>query len=119
MTANVVVEGERADDVLAVPVEAVFRRDDGEIVYVKKPKPQEGETRARARRSLPPARPGTERRRPQPRTRATPGRSIFEERTVETGLSSISHTQILDGPVEGDEVALEDPTQPKKKENER
>ena len=36
MTANVVIKGERADKVLAVPIEAVFHRDDGEVVYVRK-----------------------------------------------------------------------------------
>ncbi len=36
-----------------------------------------------------------------------------------TGLSSISHTQVLEGLVAGEEVALEDPTKPKKKEEGR
>lgn len=34
MTANISIKGERAEGVLAVPVEAVFRRDDGDVVYV-------------------------------------------------------------------------------------
>src|SRR5437764_1158088 len=36
MTANIEVKGERKEKVLTVPVESVFQRDDGEIVYVKK-----------------------------------------------------------------------------------
>ncbi len=37
MTANIDVIGERRDKVLTVPVEALFRKDDKEIVYLKKP----------------------------------------------------------------------------------
>src|SRR5436305_1567605 len=36
MTANIELVGERKDKVLTVPGEAVFQRDEGEIVYVKK-----------------------------------------------------------------------------------
>src|SRR3954462_2070992 len=36
MTANIEVKGERKEKVLTVPVESVFQRDDGEIVFVKK-----------------------------------------------------------------------------------
>ena len=43
----------------------------------------------------------------------------FEERKVETMLASLSHMQITSGLAEGEEVALEDPTRPKKKENGR
>src|SRR5262249_12240437 len=37
MTANIDVLGERRDKVLTVPVEALFRKDDTEVVYLKKP----------------------------------------------------------------------------------
>src|SRR5439155_1223622 len=36
MTANIEVLGEKKDKVLTVPVESVFQRDEGEIVFVKK-----------------------------------------------------------------------------------
>src|SRR5688572_21786503 len=36
MTANIEVIGEKKEKVLSVPVESVFKRDDQEIVYVKK-----------------------------------------------------------------------------------
>src|SRR5438132_11789452 len=36
MTANIEMIGEKKEKVLAVPVESVFQRDEGEIVYVKK-----------------------------------------------------------------------------------
>src|SRR3954452_8566583 len=37
MTANIEVLGEKKDKVLTVPVESVFQRDEGEMVFVKKP----------------------------------------------------------------------------------
>jgi HlyD family secretion protein len=101
MTANVSIKGERADGALAVPVEAVFRRESGEIVYVRR---------------TPPASEGSK----APSPRATPDpkevwKQHFEERTVVSGLASIAHAEILEGLGEGEEVALEDPTRPKKK----
>jgi hypothetical protein len=61
---------------------------------------------------------------PKAEPKATPDprdawKQTFEERKVETGLSSMSHTQIVAGLKEGEEVALEDPTKPKKKEENR
>ena len=37
MTANLDVLGDRVTGVLTAPVEALFKRDDKEVVYVKKP----------------------------------------------------------------------------------
>jgi HlyD family secretion protein len=109
MTANVNIKGDRADHVLAVPIEAVFHRDDGEVVYVKKAALDKDKAKDAAKGK------GAE-------PKATPNpreawKETFEERKVESGLSSISHAQIMAGLVAGDEVALEDPTKPKKKEN--
>jgi len=102
MTANVTIKGDRASHVLAVPLEAVFHREDGEVVYLKKPAP-EGK---------------------QPAPKATPNprdawKQMFEERKVDTGLASMSHVQVMAGLTAGQEVALEDPTRPKKKEENR
>ncbi len=98
MTANVSIKGERAAKVLAVPVEAVFEREDGEVVYVRKaidataqPKPPADAREAWKQR--------------------------FEERKVETGIASLAKVQITSGLVAGEQVALEDPTKPKKKED--
>jgi len=113
MTANVTIDGEVAEGVLAVPVEAVFRRDDGEVVYVRKAE-----------------RDGTKNGRRRPKagapSDASPADSAqaawkyhFEQRPVVTGLTSLSHAQVLQGVGEGEEVALEDPTRPKKRERER
>ena len=108
MTANVSIKGERADHVLAVPVESLFRREDGEVVYVMKPTPtpEEAKAAAKAAKAAPKATPN-------PRDA---WKQHFEERKVESGLASLSHVQIASGLGEGEEVALEDPTRPKKKE---
>jgi HlyD family secretion protein len=99
MTANVKILGERAEGVLTVPVEAVFRKDDAEVVYVLKQ-----DVAAKPSRS-----------------KATPSpeawKAWFEERKVETGLASLTRVQILSGLAPGEQVALEDPTKPKKKES--
>jgi len=112
MTANVAIKGERVEGVLTVPVEAVFHRESGDVVYVKKAAPGKGDKASsgdRAKGNAPAATPD-----PREAWKLT-----FEERPVVTGLSSISHTQVLEGLVAGEEVALEDPTKPKKKEEGR
>jgi HlyD family secretion protein len=137
MTANVVIKGERAEKVLAAPIEAVFRREDGEVVYVKKPAPTEEEKKAKAADEKAKAKAekaegekaegetaAGEQAGKEPQPKPTPDprdawKKNFEERKVESGIASLSHIQILSGLKEGDEVALEDPTRPKKKENGR
>jgi HlyD family secretion protein len=106
MTANVNIKGERAEHVLAVPIEALFHRDEGEVVYVKKLVADKGKV-GKGKDAEPKATPN-----PRDAWKET-----FEERKVESGLASISHAQIVAGLIEGEEVALEDPTRPKKKEN--
>jgi HlyD family secretion protein len=121
MTANVTIKGDRAERVLAVPVESVFRREDGEVVYVK----TAAADRAGKAKG---AKPGGAAAAPddpaKAKAKATPDprdawKKVFEERKVETGLSSISQTQVVAGLKVGEEVALEDPTKPKKKEESR
>jgi hypothetical protein len=120
MTANVSIKGDKAARVLAVPVEAVFHREDGEVVYVRKAQPDKaggakGETKAEG------TKPDAKNATAKPDPKATPDpreawKQRFDERKVETGLASLSHVQIVSGLVAGEEVALEDPTRPKKKE---
>jgi HlyD family secretion protein len=103
MTANISVKGDRVEGVLAVPVEAVFRRDEGDVVYVKKAVTAENGGK-------------------QPAPKATPDprdawKKSFEERKVETGLASLAKVQVISGLVAGEEIALEDPTKTKKKES--
>ena len=105
MTANVTIKGDRVDHVLAVPVEAVFHREKGDIVFVRKSAAEEAEGRKAAPKAT-----------PNPKDA---WKQFFVERPVVTGLSSISQTQIVEGLAADEQVALEDPTKPKKKEDER
>jgi HlyD family secretion protein len=105
MTANVSIKGDKAEHVLAIPVEAVFQREKGEVVYVRKA-----------------ALTGEAAKAAKPSATSDPHemwKQFFTERPVVTGLMSISQAQIVDGLTAGEEVALEDPTKPKKKEEDR
>src|SRR5664280_242473 len=103
MTANVSIKGDKAVRVLSVPVESVFHREDGEVVYVRR-------TALAAGNGKPPAPKAT----PDPREA---WKQRFEERKIETGIASLAKVQIVSGLVAGEEVALEDPSKPKKKED--
>lgn len=105
MTANIEVSGERIEKVLTVPVESVFKRDDSEIVYVKKAidpkafaedakKKLEGDAAKQAEKDA--------------------WKKFFDKRVVTTGLADNAKVQILSGLRVGDQVALEDPTLTKK-----
>ena len=107
MTANIEVLGEKKDKVLTVPVESVFQRDEGEIVFVKKP----FDPKAAAA--------------PKPAKTTSNGekdkdawKQFFEKRVVVTGLSDNRRVEILKGLKPGDEIALEDPTLNEKKKDE-
>ena len=102
MTANIEVAGEQKAKVLTVPVESVFQRDDGEIVFVKK-------------KWDPKAKPMTK----EAKADKNAWKKSFERRTVVTGLADNSRVEILSGLKAGEEVALEDPTLPadKKKDD--
>jgi HlyD family secretion protein len=105
MTANIEVSGERKEKVLTVPVESVFKRDDQEVVYVKKivdakafeaesKKKLEGEAAKQAEKDA--------------------WKTFFDKRVVTTGLADNAKVEILSGLRAGDQVALEDPTLTKK-----
>ena len=103
MTANVSIKGDKAVKVLSVPVESVFHREDGEVVYVRKTALAAGSGKSPAPKATPNPREAWKQR--------------FEERKVETGIASLANVQIVSGLVAGEEVALEDPSKPKKKED--
>ncbi len=103
MTANVSIKGDRAAQVLSVPVESVFHREDGEVVYVRRAALTTGNGKPPAPKATPDPRDAWKQR--------------FEERKVETGIASLANVQIVSGLVAGEEVALEDPSKPKKKED--
>ncbi|MBZ5640746.1 MAG: efflux RND transporter periplasmic adaptor subunit [Acidobacteriia bacterium] len=106
MTANIEVRGDKALKVLAVPAEAVFKKNDREIVYVLKKtfdEPKPGERNPR-------------------KTKAgkydisDAWQRFFEEREVKVGLASLERAQLLKGLEAGVDVALEDPTKPRQVE---
>ncbi len=114
MTANIDVIGERRDKVLTVPVEALFRKDDQEFVYVKKAEaPKDASTSF-----LTSVFAGTKKDDPAARLdEKTKWKEQFEVREVETGLSSVEKVQIVKGLEPGTEIAVEDPTKKKEKKD--
>lgn len=102
MTANIEVEGEKKTRVLSVPVESVFQRDEGEIVFVKKAVIVEDE-----------------KKKDDQADNKDAWKKYFDKRVVVTGLADNSRIEILSGLKAGEEIALEDPTLPvdKKKDD--
>lgn len=115
MTANVDVLGERKDKVLTVPVEALFRKDDAELVYLRKAgAPQAAESPGLLSRVF----AGGKKDDPAAKLDdKDKWKEKFEVRTVETGLSSFDKVEIVSGLKTGDEVAVEDPTKPREKKD--
>ncbi len=115
MTANVDVLGERKDKILTVPVEALFRKDDAELVYVKKAvSPHGAESPGLLSRVFAGG------KKDDPATKLDDKdkwKEKFEVRTVETGLSSFDKVEVVSGLKPGDEVAVEDPTKPREKKD--
>lgn len=103
MTANIEVRGEKVDKALGVPVEAIFKKRDREVVYVlKKPfdTPKPGDKEAKKTRS-------------GKLDVSDVWQRFFEEKEVKVGLVSLEKAQLLAGLTEGVEIALEDPTKPR------
>ena len=103
MTANVDVIGERKNKVLTVPVESVFQRDDGEIVYVKK--------------KIDPQKLAEDVKGKSDKNDKDAWKQFFDKRAVVTGLADNSRVEIVKGLKAGEEVALEDPTLPADKKS--
>lgn len=115
MTANVDVLGERKDKVLTVPVEALFRKDDAELVYLRKAgAPQAAESPGLLSRVF----AGGKKDDPAAKLDdKDKWKEKFEVRTVETGLGSFDKVEVVSGLKPGDEVAVEDPTKPREKKD--
>src|SRR5438874_13518706 len=107
MTANIEMIGERKEKVLTVPVESVFQRDEGEVVYVKKNLDPKAIAEA------------NKKSKDEGKIDKDAWKKFFDKRVVVTGLSDNAHVEILKGLKAGEEIALEDPTLPndKKKDN--
>jgi HlyD family secretion protein len=112
MTANVDILGQRREKVLTVPVEALFRKDDAELVYVKKaPTPAASASAGFLSRVLA-ASPKDTKALLDEKDR---WKERFDVREVQTGLASVDKIEIVGGLKKGEEVAVEDPTRPKEK----
>jgi HlyD family secretion protein len=124
MTANIEVRGEIREQVLAIPVESVFVRGEEEVVYVLRETPlpksepadeagdaedteetETSEAEAPAKQAS-----GDEKWREDPRQE---WRRFYEERRVVTGIASTTDVEIVEGLVDGEKVALADPSKPK------
>jgi len=117
MTANIDVVGEKREGVLTVPVEAIFKKDDAEVVYVRKTEqPEQAAAKGGLFSSVFAADEG-EKKGDAPVDEKDAWKKTFEVREVETGLASIDKVQIVKGLDAGTEVAVEDPTRPKKKDD--
>jgi HlyD family secretion protein len=106
MTANIEVIGEKKEKVLSVPVESVFKRDDQEVVYVKKtidPKLFAEEAKKKDG---------------DKKDDKDAWKKFFDKRVIVTGLADNARMEVLSGLKSGDEVALEDPTLTKKDDDE-
>jgi len=107
MTANIEIRGEIRDDVLTVPLEAVFVRGDDEVVYVARSEPLPAEPEA-----VDGEEPTGDDAAPWKDDPRQAWRRWFEERSVVTGIASTTDVEIVEGLAEGDKVALADPSRP-------
>lgn len=108
MTANIEIRGERVDKALSVPVEAIFKKEGREVVYVLKSnfdEPKAGEKAPRKTKS-------------DKYDVSDIWQRYFEEKPVSVGLTSVDRAQIKDGLGEGMEIALENPTRPRQVDDE-
>jgi HlyD family secretion protein len=106
MTANIEVIGEKKAKVLTVPVESVFKRDDQEVVYVKKAIDPAALAEAEKKKG------------DAKKEDKDAWKKFFDRRTITTGLADNAKVEVVSGLKAGEEVALEDPTLSKKDQDE-
>jgi len=116
MTANIDIVGEKREKVLTVPVEAIFKKDETEVVYVRRPeepkKASEGggllsSVFAAGKKDAPAAKGDPK----------EAWKEKFELKEIETGLAAVDRVEVVKGLTAGMEIAVEDPTRPKEKKN--
>jgi len=114
MTANIDIVGEKRQKVLTVPVEAIFKKDETEIVYVKKPEePKKAADTGSFLSSVFAAG-----KKDAPATKPDPKdawKEKFEAKEIETGLAAVDKVEVVKVLTAGMEIAVEDPTRPKEK----
>ena len=113
MTANIDVVGEKRAQVLAVPVEAIFKKDETEVVYVKKAEAPKQAEKGGLLSSVFAA--GKKDAPPEKLDPKDAWKEKFELREIETGLASLDKVEVVKGLEAGLEIAVEDPTRPKEK----
>ena len=116
MTANIDIVGEKRQKVLTVPVEAIFKKDETEVVYVKKPEQPKkaadtggflSSVFAAGKKDTPAAKPDAK----------DAWKEKFETKEIETGLAAVDKVEVVKGLTAGMEIAVEDPTRPKEKKD--
>jgi HlyD family secretion protein len=108
MTANIEIRGERVDKALSVPIEAIFKKDGKEVVYVLKSTFDE-------------AKPGEKKPRKTKSDKydvSEVWQRYFDEVPVKVGVVSLERAQILDGVKQDLDLALENPTRPRQVDDE-
>jgi len=108
MTANIEIRGDRVDQALSVPVEAIFKKEGREVVYVLKGTFDEAKSGEKAPRKT----------KSEKYDVSDIWQRYFEEKPVKVGLTSVERAQIVDGIGDGLEVALENPTRPRQVDDE-
>ncbi len=114
MTANIDILGEKRSKVLTVPVEAIFKKDDTEIVYLKKPEAPKAAEKGGLLSSVFAA-GKTDTPAPAKLDPKDAWKEKFELREIETGLAAVDKVEVVKGLTAGTEIAVEDPTRPKEK----
>jgi HlyD family secretion protein len=115
MTANIDIVGEKRQKVLTVPVEAIFKKDETEVVYVKKPEEPKAAEKGGLISTVFAAG-----KKDSPAVKLDPKdawKGKFELKEIETGLAAVDKVEIVKGLTVGMEIAVEDPTRPKEKKN--
>jgi HlyD family secretion protein len=108
MTANIEIRGERVDKALSVPIEAIFKKEGKEVVYVLKSTFDEakaGEKKPRKTKS-------------DKYDVSEVWQRYFDEVPVKVGVVSLERAQILDGVKPDLDLALENPTRPRQVDDE-
>jgi HlyD family secretion protein len=118
MTANIDIVGEKREKVLTVPVEAVFKKDEAEVVYLKKP--EEPKKAAEGGGLLSSVFAAGKKEAPAEKVDPKDAwKQKFEVVEIETGLAAVDKVEVVKGLAAGAELAVEDPTRPReKKDNE-
>jgi len=117
MTANIDIVGEKRQKVLTVPVEAIFKKDEAEVVYLRKP--EEPKKAAESGGLISSVFAAGKKDAPAKLDPKDAWKEKFEVKEIETGLAAVDKVEVVKGLAAGMEVAVEDPTRPKeKKDNE-